>query len=106
MVCASHLTRLPGLASFIARWYAQQLFQCSRAISPKFAVMKHFVLRNSPALIGALAGASAGWLYAHFIGCSSGGCIITSNPLVSTIYGGFMGALVPGVFKRNPKQSK
>ena len=41
--------------------------------------------------LGAAIGGLAGFLYYHFVGCSSGHCAITSNPYMSIIWGGFMG---------------
>lgn len=38
-------------------------------------------------------GAAAGYAYYYFIGCVSGSCPITSNPYVSTVYGGLIGGL-------------
>lgn len=38
-------------------------------------------------------GALGGYAYYYFIGCYSGTCPITSNPLISTIYGGVIGLL-------------
>ncbi len=59
-----------------------------------------FVKNNQRNLIGIAVGAFAGWLYWHFIGCSSGTCAITSKPLNSTLYGALMGYLVAGMFKK------
>lgn len=59
-----------------------------------------FVKNNQRNLIGIALGAFAGWLYWHFIGCSSGTCAITSKPLNSTLYGALMGYLVAGMFKK------
>lgn len=42
----------------------------------------------------AAAGALAGWLYWRYMGCSTGACSITSDPLNSTLYGTLMGGLV------------
>ena len=39
-------------------------------------------------------GAAAGFLYAHFIGCPTGGCPITSNRYIATAYGAMMGYLL------------
>ncbi|MGE5394684.1 MAG: DUF6132 family protein [Candidatus Saccharibacteria bacterium] len=36
-------------------------------------------------------GALAGYLYYHFVGCTSGQCSITSDPAMSTIWGGMLG---------------
>ncbi len=49
-------------------------------------------------IIGGAAGAVIGYLYYRFVGCSTGTCPITSNPLISTIYGAVMGLLLAGVF--------
>lgn len=45
-------------------------------------------------LIGVLAGGLAGFLYYRFIGCTSGACIISRNPYISTIYWAVLGGLV------------
>jgi hypothetical protein len=42
-------------------------------------------------LIGVVLGGAGGYLYYHFIGCSSGSCAITGNPYISTLAGGFLG---------------
>jgi hypothetical protein len=36
-------------------------------------------------------GGTAGFLYYHFVGCSSGTCAITSNPYMSVVMGSFFG---------------
>lgn len=43
--------------------------------------------------LGALAGASAGALYAHFIGCRSGTCPLTSSVWSAGLYGGLVGGV-------------
>lgn len=50
--------------------------------------------RYLPMLILAVAGAAGGYLYYRFVGCASGSCAITSNPVVSTLYGGVIGLLI------------
>jgi hypothetical protein len=62
--------------------------------------MKRWINDNKLYFIGALLGAISGFLYWKFIGCVSGTCAITSNPINSTIYGAIMGALVLSLFKR------
>ena len=37
--------------------------------------------------------AVVGFAYYYFIGCKSGTCAITSNPIVSTMYGVLLGVL-------------
>lgn len=45
-------------------------------------------------MIGGTLGAFAGYLYYYFVGCYSGTCAITSNPVNSTIYGFILGGLM------------
>lgn len=51
-------------------------------------------------IIGVTLGAVGGYLYYHFIGCSSGTCPITSRPLNSSLYGAFMGGLMFNIFEK------
>jgi len=44
--------------------------------------------------LGVVIGALAGYLYYHFVGCSSGSCAITSNPYISTLFGAGIGLYV------------
>jgi hypothetical protein len=46
-----------------------------------------------PAL-GVIIGGILGYLYYHFVGCSSGTCAITGNPVSSILFGGAMGFFV------------
>jgi len=46
-----------------------------------------------------VGGGAAGYAYYRFIGCSSGVCPISSNPVISTIYGAFMGFMLSGGMK-------
>lgn len=55
-------------------------------------------------LIGIVVGLIGGYLYYYYIGCNSGTCPITSNPWVSTLYGGLIGYLLFDLFK--PKTKK
>jgi hypothetical protein len=55
---------------------------------------------NKRLLIGVVIGAIAGYAYYYFIGCSSGSCAITSNPVNSTLYGILFGALL--LYKKKP----
>ena len=51
-------------------------------------------------LIGILLGAIAGFMYWKFVGCANGTCMMTSQPLNSSLYGALMGFLVLGMFKK------
>ena len=50
--------------------------------------------RYLPMMILAVVGAIAGFLYYGLVGCASGACPITSNPYISTVYGGVLGVLI------------
>jgi hypothetical protein len=62
--------------------------------------------RNNWVKAGIGLGALGGYLYASQIGCESGGCAITSSPLISTIYFGFLGGLLFSMFIKKPTQEK
>jgi hypothetical protein len=49
-------------------------------------------------IIGVVVGGGLGFAYYNTVGCSTGTCRLTSNPFISTIYGGAVGALVAGSF--------
>lgn len=49
------------------------------------------------ASLGLVAGGVLGYAYYAFVGCSSGGCPITSNPVVSTVYGAVVGLVIVGL---------
>lgn len=50
-------------------------------------------------VIGAAIGGGLGFAYYKFIGCSSGACPLTSHPVVSSIYGAVLGALIATSFR-------
>ncbi len=45
-------------------------------------------------VIGMVVGGGLGFGYYKLVGCSTGTCSLTSNPILSTIYGGIVGALI------------
>lgn len=45
-------------------------------------------------IIGFVVGAAGGFAYYYFVGCKSGTCPLTSNPIVSTLFGGVLGLLI------------
>ena len=49
-------------------------------------------------LLFTLGGALAGLAYYYLVGCSSGSCAITSNPLSSMLYLGLAGLILSGAF--------
>ena len=52
----------------------------------------------------ALIGVAGGYLYYALVGCRSGACAITSNPVLSMIWGGLMGYLLTDFFVSPGKQ--
>lgn len=67
--------------------------------------MKKWAVQNKLYFIGALVGAIAGFLYWKYVGCLTGTCAITSNPLRSTLYFAMMGAILLGMFKKDNNKS-
>lgn len=65
---------------------------------------KHLLLRlrsyvKKRYLIGVSLGVITGFLYYRFVGCSTGGCAITSNPWLTVGWGAVMGFLIADSFK-------
>ena len=56
-------------------------------------------------LSGLIIGAIAGWCYWYFLGCASGNCPITSNPLHSTIYGALVGSIAFSLLKKESSKN-
>lgn len=66
-------------------------------------IMNSWVIRNKLMVIGAVAGALAGFIYWKYVGCLTGSCAITSNPVRSTLYFAVLGALLFSLFKKEDK---
>ena len=60
--------------------------------------------KNKLYFIGALSGAIAGFIYWKYVGCLTGTCAITSNPIRSIVYGAVMGSLLLSIFNKSPKK--
>ena len=67
-------------------------------------VIKKFARKHLLTIIGVGVGAIAGYFYWQQIGCNSGNCAITSNPVNSTIYGSIMGGLLFAMFQKDNKK--
>jgi hypothetical protein len=50
-------------------------------------------------VIGAIVGAALGFGWYKLVGCSTGACPLTSHPVISSIYGAALGALVAVNFR-------
>jgi hypothetical protein len=68
--------------------------------------MKQFLKNNMLALIGGVAGGIGGYLYYYYVGCMSGGCPITSSPIMSVLWGALMGGLLLSMFKKEKKNDR
>jgi hypothetical protein len=51
-------------------------------------------MKWSKRILPVVLGAAGGYAYYHFIGCAGGTCPISSNPYISTVYGGIIGVLL------------
>lgn len=49
-------------------------------------------------VLGVVIGGGLGFAFYKLVGCSSGACPLTSNPIISTIYGSIVGALLASSF--------
>lgn len=49
-------------------------------------------------IIGILVGGGLGFGWYKLVGCSTGTCPLTSNPVISTIYGAVLGMLIATSF--------
>lgn len=61
-------------------------------------MMKEKLKKWMRPLLFTLSGVIVGYLYYRFVGCSTGSCAITSDPVNSMLYMGLMGWLLSGVF--------
>jgi hypothetical protein len=59
-----------------------------------------FLKKYRLTFVGIFIGLIGGYFYWREVGCASGTCYITSNPLHSSLYGGLMGALVFNLFTK------
>lgn len=66
--------------------------------------LRTFIFNHRFTLAGIIAGAIGGYLYYYFIGCNTGTCAITSQPVNSTLYGGLMGGLLLNIFQKDKKE--
>jgi hypothetical protein len=70
------------------------------AAPPRGAGLRRFRFTAVSALLGAgVAGA-----YAHFIGCKTGTCPLTSNVWTASLYGGLVGLFASWPARRGPSR--
>jgi hypothetical protein len=58
--------------------------------------MSPFFRTYRKSILASILGAVAGYLYYALIGCTSGGCMISSSPYISSVYGAIMGIVAVG----------
>ena len=68
--------------------------------------MKKWINNNKFYLLGAVLGGIAGTIYWGKVGCKTGTCPISSNPLNSTLYGVLLGGMLFGIFKKENHKKK
>jgi hypothetical protein len=59
-----------------------------------------YLRKNLLSIIGGAIGVIAGFFYWLLVGCSTGGCPITGNPYISSVYGGLLGWLLFSSFNK------
>ncbi|NBG65574.1 DUF6132 family protein [Acidiluteibacter ferrifornacis] len=64
----------------------------------------NFIKKHILIIVGLVFGGIVGYFYYLKIGCNSGSCNITSNPINSTVYGSIMGALIFSLFQTKTKE--
>lgn len=62
-------------------------------------MLKVFLKKRWPMLLGVVVGAIGGFLYWRYVGCDSGGCPITSSPVNSSLWGAVLGGLLGSIFQ-------
>lgn len=67
--------------------------------------MIDFFIKYKRLFIGVALGAFAGFLYWHFIGCTSGTCPITSKWHNTTLYGAIVGYVIASPVKKKENNS-
>ena len=63
--------------------------------------MIEFLKKHRKEFIAIGIGCLAGWAYYYFVGCSSGGCMISGTWYISVPYGGLLGYLFLGSFLKS-----
>ena len=72
----------------------QFLVTSSRSTAQYWAETERIRIMILRTIIGVVVGGGLGYAYYRLVGCSTGTCPLTSNPFITTIYGGVVGALV------------
>lgn len=67
---------------------------------------KAWIFKHKKSVLGILIGAMVGYLYYSFVGCSSGSCLIASNPFIMVPYTAILGYLFVGMFTKKEAESK
>lgn len=65
--------------------------------------VKVYLKSNLLVIIGLIIGAIGGFVYWKLHGCTTGTCLITGNPYLSTLYGALFGGVLFSLFKKQKK---
>ena len=65
---------------------------------------KKKLIRRAVLIAAPLLGVLGGYLYYSLVGCASGTCPITSNPLASVLYGAVLGLLLGEILAPDKKK--
>ena len=55
-------------------------------------------------ILGLALGAIGGYAYYYFVGCASGSCPLTSDPVIMTLYGSLFGGVL--TFKKRKQETE
>lgn len=69
-------------------------------------MLKVFLKKRWPMLLGVVVGAIGGFLYWRYVGCASGGCPITSSPVNSSLWGAVVGGLLGSIFQPRARKKE
>ncbi len=79
-------------------WRLYQILWCIPGTECIMDRVKAYLKEHKMAvkIISTIIGAGLGFAYYKFVGCRTGACPITSNPWISTVWGGLIGFLIAG----------
>lgn len=67
------------------------------------AKVRIYLKKSIWSIIGIVVGAIGGYIYYRMVGCSTGGCPITSNPWLTMVWGAVLGYLLGSMFTKKEK---
>ena len=77
--------------------------KCETKASCREKMIKR-IKSSVPEVIGIVVGAAGGFIYYRNVGCSTGSCLITSNPWLTILWGAMIGYLAGSMFNKKNKK--